>query len=148
MITGATVGLEKTFYRVSEDVGVVEVCAIVYEPNGNLACPISFPFDVSLSTEDDSAGMDIALLYVYMMTASLHSSTVDSMDYIGVSTILMFEACDKRRCVNVTIVDDGIHEMTESFTVTLDRTPSLDSRITLDPVDGVVEISDVDGECM
>ena len=46
----------------TEDVGVVEVCAIVYEPNGNLACPISFPFDVSLSTEDGSAGMDTALL--------------------------------------------------------------------------------------
>ena len=65
-------GLEKTFYRVSEDVGLVEVCAIVYEPNGNLACPISFPFDVSLSTEDGSAGIPTALLYVYMMTTSLH----------------------------------------------------------------------------
>ena len=57
MITEAIVGLERTLYQVSEDVGVVEVCAIVYEPNGNLACPITFPFDVSLSTGDDSAGI-------------------------------------------------------------------------------------------
>ena len=49
-ILEAVVGLEKTFYQVSEDVGVVEVCAIVYSPNANLDCPISFPFNVSLST--------------------------------------------------------------------------------------------------
>ena len=133
-------GLEKTFYQVSEDVGVVEVCAIVYEPNRNLACPISFPFNVSLSTGDDSAGIPTALLYVYMMTAILHS-TVDPMDYIGVSTILVFEGCDRQHCVYVTIVDDDILEMPELFTVTLERTPGLDDRITLDPVDGVFEIN-------
>ena len=43
-----------TFYNVSEDVGVVEVCTIVYEPVGD--CPISFPFEVMLSTRDGSAG--------------------------------------------------------------------------------------------
>ena len=58
------------------------------------------------------------------------------------STILMFGACDKRRCLNVTIVDDEVLEMTESFTLTLERTPGLDSTIKLDPVDGVVNITD------
>ena len=48
-------GLEKTFYNVSEDVGVVEVCAIVYMPT--ITCPIAFSFDVSLSTDDVSAGI-------------------------------------------------------------------------------------------
>ena len=37
---------------------------------------------------------------------------------------------------------DMIAEMTESFFVTLERTPGLDSRITLDPVDGLIEIVD------
>ena len=37
-----------------EDVGVVEVCAIVYSPT--IDCPIAFPFDVGLSTSDGSAG--------------------------------------------------------------------------------------------
>ena len=68
------------------------------------------------------------------------------MDYLDLSTILMFGACQRRSCV--TIVDDDILEMTESFDVTLERTPGLDSRITLDPVDGVVEITDDDGEYM
>ena len=69
------------------------------------------------------------------------------MDYIGVSTILMFETCDRRHCVNVTIVNDDVLERyVESFDVTLERTPGLDSRIRLDPVDGVVRIIDDDGE--
>ena len=51
----AVVGLEKTIYSVFEDVGVVEVCAIVYSPN--IVCPIAFPFDVSLSTGDRTAGI-------------------------------------------------------------------------------------------
>ena len=70
------------------------------------------------------------------------------MDYLDLSTILMFGACQRRSCVTVTIVDDDILEMTESFDVTLERTPGLDSRITLNPVDGVVEITDNDGEYM
>ena len=49
-------GLERTLYQVFEDVGVVEVCAVVHTPRGN--CPITFPFEVLLSTEDGTgAGM-------------------------------------------------------------------------------------------
>ena len=54
----AVVGLEQTFYMVSEGVGFVEVCAIVYHPNGNFECPIDFAFDVDFSTSDGSAGND------------------------------------------------------------------------------------------
>ena len=51
----AVVGLERTIITVQEDVGVVELCAIVYEPSG-IDCPIAFPFDVHLSTWDGTAG--------------------------------------------------------------------------------------------
>ena len=51
------VGLEKTFFNVSEDVGTVEMCAIIYMPNGTVNCPIAFPFNVSLSTSDFTAGI-------------------------------------------------------------------------------------------
>ena len=47
-------GLEKTSYTASEKVGVVEVCTIVYSPN--ISCPISQPFEVRFSTNNDSAG--------------------------------------------------------------------------------------------
>ena len=56
----AVVGLETAVYNVSEDVGVVEVCAIVHSPN--TTCPISVSFGVSLSTGDGmrpSTGDDI-----------------------------------------------------------------------------------------
>ena len=45
----------------------------------------------------------------------------------------------------MTIVDDNVLEIGESFTVTLERTPSLDNRITLNPVNGRIEITDNDG---
>ena len=48
-------GLERTIYSVFEDVGVVEVCVIMYSPA--IDCPIAFPFDVSLSTNDNTAGI-------------------------------------------------------------------------------------------
>ena len=54
----AVVGLEKTFYKVSEHVGVVEVCAIVYSPNCSIPCPINFAFDVSLSTSNEGSAGD------------------------------------------------------------------------------------------
>ena len=42
----------------------------------------------------------------------------------------MFGACEKKSCVNVSI---------ESFNVNLERTPGLDRRITLHPVEGLLE---------
>ena len=49
-------GLESVSYEVSEDAGVVEVCAVVYDAlvakaNGtDIPCPVNFAFDVSFST--------------------------------------------------------------------------------------------------
>ena len=48
-------GLEQTIFTVQEDVGVVELCAIVFGPSG-IECPIAFAFDIRLSTWDDTAG--------------------------------------------------------------------------------------------
>ena len=47
--------------------------------------------------------------------------------------------------MNVSIVEDTVLENVESFDVTLERAPELDSRIMLDPVDGVIMINDNDG---
>ena len=47
-------GLETTLYTVLENVGVVEVCTIVYSPS--VFCPISYPFEVTFSTDDGTAG--------------------------------------------------------------------------------------------
>ena len=58
------------------------------------------------------------------------------MDYEVISEILTFDACETRKCANVTITDDLVDGQQELFTYTLTRTPSLDPRIELDPNDG------------
>ena len=68
------------------------------------------------------------------------------MDYVSVYTILEFDTCDTRQCTEIPIRDDRIVERTESFCVILERTPGLDSRITLNPVKGEIEIIDGDRE--
>ena len=50
------VGLERTLYQVSEDVGAVNVCAVIKFYSSNVDCPVPFPFDIKLSTGDGSAG--------------------------------------------------------------------------------------------
>ena len=47
-------GLEQLVFRVMEIVSVVELCAIVTSPD--CTCPIAFPFEVILSTDDGTAG--------------------------------------------------------------------------------------------
>ena len=76
------VGLEKTFYSVSEDVGVVEVCAIVYSPTIN--CPIEFSFDVNISTSDGSAGntWELHVSYITVLcVATRHPNLVSFAFY-------------------------------------------------------------------
>ena len=64
------------------------------------------------------------------------------MDYIGLSTTLLFPACETQQCVNVGIVDDLSDEPEEGFGVTLERTPELNSRIILNPANGEIRIQD------
>ena len=68
------------------------------------------------------------------------------MDYLELNSILSFDACQTRRCINVTIVDDLVDEPLEYFNFTLERTPDLDTRISLNPVDGRIAIIDNDGK--
>ena len=69
---GARVGLERTFYSVSEGVGVVELCAVVYEPD--ITCPIEFPFNVRLFTADGTASM-IYLYHINWTSSALCACT-------------------------------------------------------------------------
>ena len=59
---------------------------------------------------------------------------------------LMFDTCETRKCVNVTITDDTVDEPLEFFTYHLTRTTGLDNRIDLNPTDGRVEIIDEDSK--
>ena len=68
------------------------------------------------------------------------------MDYFGTSSILSFAECQVRECILVPINDDQILELQEFFRAVLDRTDGLSDRITLNPVNAVVNILDDDGE--
>ena len=49
--------------------------------------------------------------------------------------------------MTVAIENDEKIEETESFSATLERTPDLDDRILLSPVDATITIIDDDSEC-
>ena len=149
----AVVGLEQTFYNVSEDVGIVEVCAVVYEPVRD--CPISFPFELFLSTEDGSAGRTTnpqtlnsfsihhkMLFFVFLDTEAI-------MDYNQLTDYpFAFDRCELRQCVDVAIRNDLVPEDLESFFVNLERTPGLSGVITLTPVRAEIEIIDANSKSM
>ena len=84
----AVVGLERTRYMVTETIGLVEVCAIVHEPTEQMElCPISFPFDVVISTTDDTAGTD------YYTAASARILTCRSITQLNHLIILASLKC-------------------------------------------------------
>ena len=55
----ARVGFDSTLYRVNETSGIVEICAVVMEPN--IDCPIDFTFNVTFRTRNGSAGIYIEI---------------------------------------------------------------------------------------
>ena len=52
--------MEKTAYEISEGVPVIEICVIVHSPVSK--CPVEFPFDIRLTTNDNTASMFYGLL--------------------------------------------------------------------------------------
>ena len=86
--------------------------------------------------------------YVAIMTycKNEYTFTASSMDYGALmSTILLFGTCQTKQCALIRIEDDAIIEDVENFFVTLERTSGLNDRITLEPIDGEIQISDRDG---
>ena len=68
----AIVGLERMYYEVEEDGGVVEVCVIVSFPD--IECPIQFHFSVSITTNHVTTGEQVLLIhYTTLHTLSLLS---------------------------------------------------------------------------
>ena len=81
------------------------------------------------------------MVYVNVCISVCLLDAVTPMDYGAVSTIMTFTACETRRCVDIIIVNDTEGEPDETFGITLERTPGLTDRISLDPMDGMITIS-------
>ena len=138
------VGLEKTYYMVSEDVGVVEVCVNISSP-ANSECPITSSFDVLLSTVPVNAkGKSTIHIVLQLMTENLY--VLEYFDYIPVEHNMTFESCSMRSCVEIFILEDTNVEIDEVFNITLGRTPELDRKIKLDLLDGQIQIMENDRE--
>ena len=68
--------------------------------------------------------------------------TVDDVDYVA---ILIFDSCETRQCFNVTLLNKNM----DNLAFTLTRTPGLNSRISLNPVQGfIIAIGESDGEIL
>ena len=78
---------------------------------------------------------------------SILYTTVAPSDYESLDMVLMFGECERRKCVNVTIVDEFEDEPDENFSYHLVETPNgLHPNIELKPVDGEIVIEDNDGK--
>ena len=64
-------------------------------------------------------------------------------DYVGFVTTLSFEACDTKRCVEITTLDDDVKEDTEDFGVSL-QNPS-HGRIAVTRPEGIITLTDNEG---
>ena len=65
---------------------------------------------------------------------------VSGLDYVPLDSAIAFGACDNRKCVNISIVDDQKVEKAEYFHIKLLRPPGLREGVTLNPIDGQIRI--------
>ena len=103
-LTAVEFGFENVGYSISESIGVIEVGVVKYGSS-------SLPLSVSLSTMSGSA--------------------TSPQDFTSISVQLTFSPTQNRQTVSISIINDGIFEDSEEFTVLL--TPvSPQSRVRLD----------------
>ena len=62
------------------------------------------------------------------------------------STVERFDPKEMKRCVGISIPEDNVLELSESFQVNLEKTAGLDDRFTINPAATEVEIYNDDCE--
>ena len=70
---------------------------------------------------------------------------VSNVDFELMKSTLRFRACETSQCLNVTIINDNKLEVSETFTVNLQKSDSLSTKFTVNPSSEVVTITDDDG---
>ncbi|CAI8038161.1 FRAS1-related extracellular matrix protein 2 [Geodia barretti] len=125
----AVLKLEQPAYSVHEESRSVTVCVEVCRPV--IDTPIDFSFSVLLNTIDGTA--------VSTPRGDFRA------DFSALQRRpLYFSVRETRECYNIPITNDDTQEDTETFTVTVNRTSSLDPRIRLEDNVAVVSIIDAD----
>ena len=127
---------------------MIELCAIVVEPD--IECPVEFPFNIYLYTADGTAGKVyytcVKFNWIDINPLSLLIVTVEEMDYGALDVVLIFDKCMGRKCVNVTIIEDQMNELNESFTFHLNSSTNISSNFNFGSAEGLVDIINNDGE--
>ena len=82
-------------------------------------------------------------MYV-LFAVMLFSYSEEVTDYVQFIEVVQFDACCRIRCQSISIVDDLVLEIVESFDLSLLRN-SLDYSISLEPTFAKIEIIDNDG---
>ena len=54
-----TIGFENPSYTIAEEIGLLEVCVRVFEPNNRTEIPVERPISVVAETIDGTAGMTL-----------------------------------------------------------------------------------------
>ena len=142
------VRLEQTSYTISESDEVVIICIITV--GANTQCPSTDPFQVTLSTTNQNAGIAVVDISVTKKASCSDQhcvlfSTVSPTDYEAVDETLMFSPCETQRCLIITIINDLISEPEKTFSLSLTGFPNTPSPITLTLTSGEVVITDDDG---
>ena len=78
------------------------------------------------------------------MASLVFNSTDTSVDYNFEATPVRFGACERRKCVNVKIIDDDEPEYTETFTIYLEKSLASTDTFVLSSSVKVINITDND----
>lgn len=106
----AVAGFEDQSYRVEEDAGSVEIAVNMRNPSSHSTrCFIERPITFRISSLAGTA-----------RTGTLNQDF--RHDYSPISSAQTFEYCDRRKTYSIQIVDDGVVENIETFTVRLTNT--------------------------
>ena len=155
--TDVIVGFENTAVTVTENELRAELSIRVFVPADNEPLADAFTFFLDPLTVAGTAGIQyIPLIYYHILSVLifLTSFLTDASDYVALSAFgtnplgaAQFGGSLHRFSFNVTIIDDSLFELTESFNVTIAL--SFDSpmtRIIVDPSVAVITILDDDGK--
>lgn len=150
LTTAAIVGFNQSNYTIEEDGGAVEICIVVYQPDGEV--PVEFEFEVEVTTGDGTAGSnffishctEIFFAFVHTTNCSLlhiyYVHVVEPGDYTAVDAVLLFRVGQLQNCIDVPISSDMELEENEVFYATLVPGDDFNPAIMLDPVTTTVHI--------
>ena len=81
------------------------------------------------------------------LISSLYNTIGPGEDYnaLAIPCVLRFGRCEKKKCVNVTIINDEMLEETESFNISLEGGRGVSSRFVFSPQEVSITITDEDG---